>query len=225
MTSQRHSVDPAVPRVPPNRVDDDALLDAARECVLAVGVRRTTLTDVARRAGVSRMTLYRRFPDIRTLVAKLMTREFGALLGAAAEGVPSTANARERLVAGVVGAVRLLADNPLLRTVLDIDPELLLPYVVERIGGTQRVAEQFLREQVVAGHADGSVRAGDATVQSRLLFLTTQSLVLSLRPASSDGTAPAALFAELAHQLDAALRPSPGPGPGPGPATEEESTS
>ncbi|MCP2262032.1 transcriptional regulator, TetR family, partial [Streptoalloteichus tenebrarius] len=42
------------PRVPPNRVDDDTLLDAARECVLAVGVRRTTLTDVARRAGVSR---------------------------------------------------------------------------------------------------------------------------------------------------------------------------
>ena len=33
------------------------------------GVRRTTLTDVARRAGVSRMTIYRRWPDVRTLVA------------------------------------------------------------------------------------------------------------------------------------------------------------
>ncbi|CAM5511644.1 hypothetical protein SHIRM173S_11244 [Streptomyces hirsutus] len=36
------------------------MLDAVRDCVLAVGVRRTTLTDVARRAGVCRMTLYRR---------------------------------------------------------------------------------------------------------------------------------------------------------------------
>ena len=54
MTSQRHT--------------DDALLDAARDCVLEVGVRRTTLTDVAKRAGVSRMTLYRRFPDVSALV-------------------------------------------------------------------------------------------------------------------------------------------------------------
>ena len=57
-------------------VEDDALLDAAQACVLAVGVRRTTMTDVARRAGVSRMTLYRRFPDVTSLMQALMTREF-----------------------------------------------------------------------------------------------------------------------------------------------------
>ena len=32
-------------------------LDAARDCILDVGWKRTTLTDVARRAGVSRMTI------------------------------------------------------------------------------------------------------------------------------------------------------------------------
>ena len=62
-------------------VEDDRLLDAARECVLAVGVRRTTVTDVARRAGVSRMTLYRRYPDLEAVLAALMTREFGRLIG------------------------------------------------------------------------------------------------------------------------------------------------
>ena len=56
----------------------DELLDAARACVLAVGVRRTTFSDVARRAGVSRMTLYRRYPDLDALLAALMTYEFGA---------------------------------------------------------------------------------------------------------------------------------------------------
>src|SRR5439155_16686451 len=46
------------------RNTDESVLEAARACVLAVGVRRTTLTDVARRAGLSRMTLYRRYPDV-----------------------------------------------------------------------------------------------------------------------------------------------------------------
>ena len=59
------------------------MLDAARECVLAVGVRRTTFSDVARRAGVSRMTLYRRFGDLEALLSALMTREFGRLVAAA----------------------------------------------------------------------------------------------------------------------------------------------
>src|ERR1043166_4932980 len=68
------------------RNDDDPVLDAARACVLAVGVRRTTVTDVARRAGVSRMTLYRRFPDLEGVLSALMTREFGRLVADAAAG-------------------------------------------------------------------------------------------------------------------------------------------
>jgi AcrR family transcriptional regulator len=47
---------------------EDAVLDATRDCVLAYGVRRTTVSDVARRAGVSRMSIYRRWPDVRSLV-------------------------------------------------------------------------------------------------------------------------------------------------------------
>ena len=192
------------------RVPEDAILDAARAAVLAVGVRRTTLTDVARRAGVSRMTLYRRFPDVRTLVAALMTREFGALLAAATRGAQPdpAAHARARLVAGAVDAVRLLSADPLLARVLELDAELLLPYLVRRLGSTQKLAELFLREQLVAGHRDGSVRVADPAVQARMVFLTVQAVVLSLRPATSDLTE-AALLGELAHHLDAALRPDP----------------
>src|SRR3954464_6883369 len=80
--------------------DPDApLLDAARECVLAVGVRRTTFSDVARRAGVSRMTLYRRFGDLEALLAALMTREFGRLVAASREQAAKLGTTRERIVA------------------------------------------------------------------------------------------------------------------------------
>src|SRR5919108_4151268 len=94
------------------RNETDRLLDAARECVLAVGVRRTTVTDVARRAGVSRMTLYRRFPDLEAILAALMTREFGRLVDEAVERADG-ATARERVVAIVVHGSRSLAHDPL----------------------------------------------------------------------------------------------------------------
>ena len=62
------------------RNNEDRYLDAARGCILATGWKRTTLTDVARRAGVSRMTIYRTWPDMETLLADLMTREWGGVV-------------------------------------------------------------------------------------------------------------------------------------------------
>jgi AcrR family transcriptional regulator len=201
MASKRHT-----PRSP-SRVADDALLDAARACVLDAGVRRTTLSSVARAAGVSRMTLYRRFPDVRSLLGALLTREFGALLGRADRATRRAATARERLVAATVDSVCALAVDPLMRTVLDRDAELMLPYIVERVGGVQRTAEQFLREQLIAGHQDGSVRRADPAVQARAIFMVAQSFVFSMRPATRDVDR-AALVGELTQLLDAALSPN-----------------
>jgi AcrR family transcriptional regulator len=201
MTSQRHT--PA-----PTRVDDDLLLDAARECVLDVGVRRTTLSSVARTAGVSRMTLYRRFPDVRSLLAALMTREFGTLLAATDKASRPTATAHERLVATTVDSIYALAANPLMRSVLDRDADLMLPYIVQRIGGVQRIAEQYLRANLIAGHHDGSIRRADPAVQARAIFLVAQSFVFSMRPATSDVDR-SALITELTHLLDASLRSNP----------------
>ncbi|TVT00774.1 TetR/AcrR family transcriptional regulator [Amycolatopsis bartoniae] len=188
------------------RVSDDVLLDAARQCVLAVGLRRATLAEIARTAKVSRMTLYRRFPDVRSVLSALMTREFGALLHRANSEGAGAPTARQRLVRSAVAAVRLLNADDLMRTVIDIDTELLLPYIVDRLGGTQRVGEQVVRQHLEAGRTDGSIRAGDLPAQARAVLLVVQSFVLSLRAATRD-LDPKALLTEMAHHLDAALRP------------------
>src|SRR5918997_3185795 len=101
-----------------NHSDSDTVLDAVRDCVLAVGVRRTTLTDVARRANVSRMTLYRRYPDIHGVVRELMTREFTQVLGAARQQAADLPTARERLVEQIRAGVQALGENELFRRVV-----------------------------------------------------------------------------------------------------------
>ncbi|MGW7262251.1 TetR/AcrR family transcriptional regulator [Streptomyces sp. NPDC054842] len=159
----------------------DPVLDAVRDCVLAVGVRRTTLTDVARRAGVSRMTLYRRWPDVRTLVGDLMTREWVEAATSAMPERRAGTSARTLIVDGLVAGVRAFREHPLFRKIIDVDPELLLPYVLDRRGASQEALLELILGTLREGHADGSVRAGHADRQARSLLLIVQSFTLSLR--------------------------------------------
>src|SRR5258707_11470500 len=64
----------------PSPTIGDRILEAAAYCVVAYGVDRVTLAEIARRARVSRPTVYRRWPDTRSILAALLTaRITGAL--------------------------------------------------------------------------------------------------------------------------------------------------
>jgi AcrR family transcriptional regulator len=192
MASQCHSSDP--------------LLDAARDCVMDVGLRRTTLADVARRAGVSRMTVYRQYGDLQTIVSALLTRELVALIDRARAEAEHLPTARERLVEAGVRVVAELVQHPLYRRVLDLDPELLLPLVVDRFGSTQQVAVDLVSAHIEEGHRDGSIRQVDPRLAATCLLLTAQSFVFSARVVEADHKADT-VGAELRLLLDGYLRP------------------
>jgi AcrR family transcriptional regulator len=202
MTSQRHK---AVTDDAGTREVPDAIASAVRASVLAVGVRRTTLTDVARRAGVSRMTLYRLVPDVETLLLDVMTHDLGALLSAIEGSVARKRSARARLVALTVEAARRLPDEPLFQRVLDVDPELLLPYLTVRIGSTQRLALGRVRRLISEGHGDRSIRRGDPAVMATSLLMAALPWIVSARLFDEVGRS--AALAELERGLDGWLRP------------------
>ena len=60
-------------------IPEEQILDAAYELLLAVGMRRMSMADIARRAGVSRATLYRRWPNVAAVIGALTTRELARL--------------------------------------------------------------------------------------------------------------------------------------------------
>lgn len=201
MTSQRHTLlEPVALREIPEQV-----LAATRDSVLAVGVRRTTLTDVARRAGVSRMTLYRLVPDVTTLILEVMTREFAALLEAAETQARRRRTARSRIVAATVAVARAMPEDALFCRVLDVDPELLLPYLTDRIGATQRLAAAHMRRLLADGMADGSVRRGDLDVLAVTMVLVVAPFIISARLLDEVGRE--AALVELAQLVDGWLRP------------------
>jgi AcrR family transcriptional regulator len=192
-----------VPATVQRSTTDDALLDAARASILAVGWKRSTLTDVARRAGVSRMTLYRRWPDMDTLVADLMTREWSGLADGPAgpdddpEAGPDDQWTVERLATAVASTVTALRDDELFAKILRVDPELLLPYLLDRRGRTQDALLGVLELGITAGQLDEGVRAGSPGLLARTVLLAAYGFALSAPTMADDGDVAA---------LDAALR-------------------
>lgn len=182
MTSLRHNLDLGVSPLTPNQ----AYLDAAREALLDLGWSRTTLTEIARRAGVSRMTLYRAWPDMNSLLGDLMTREWADVVT-----VSSAADHRERIVESVVGSIKALRGNEMFNRIIELDPERLLPYLLERQGRSQELLVGFLAEGIREGQTAGEVREGDADLMAGTILLQAHGFALS-----------AHTFASTDHQLD-----------------------
>jgi AcrR family transcriptional regulator len=203
MSQQRNGATATVELTAHNAIEDDRILDAAYPLLLAIGPRRLTMADVARQAEVSRATLYRRWPNVRSVVAALITREWSAL---AAESIDLREPVgRARLVRGVVAIVAASRQHPLLRMILEMDPEFLLPYLLERRGTSTDMQLRMLTREIRAGQRDGSIRRGDASMLAASVQLTAMSFVISAQVVLSDDRSVRRLDAELGRLLDGYL--------------------
>ena len=180
---------------------EDKFLDAALECILDVGVKRTTITDIARRAGVARMTIYRKWPDMLTLLGDLMVREWLATVEEIRPGeaaVPVDAAALAQIVVDVSGSIR---QNDFFRKIVDVDPEFLIPYIFYRRGRTQDALLDMVQGNLESGQIAGTVRAGDPAVMARSILLTAIGFTVSMRTMTDD-VKPDDIDAELRLQLE-----------------------
>jgi AcrR family transcriptional regulator len=98
------------------------LLDAALQEAAAVGLQRITVEDVVRRAGVSRMTAYRRYPRRDDLVEALVRRETQRFLGAVADAIDVVQDPHDGVVAAFIGAVTFAREHPMLRRAGHVEP-------------------------------------------------------------------------------------------------------
>ncbi len=182
------------------------ILDAAYTQVMSVGFRRTTLTDVAERAALSRMTVYRRYPDVTSILQALMSREFGGVLGRAEADASGTAGSRERIVAYAIRVLELLSSHELFLRLLDVDPELLLPYLTTRLGRAPAVFVAGLEEQLEKAMHEGTVRRDDPARLARSIQVAMRGFAYAAR----DGTSRkqrAQMLGDLATMLEGLLRP------------------
>jgi hypothetical protein len=151
-------------------------LDAARACILDVGWRRTTLTEVARRAGVS--------PDddlphlVRHAAAARRPDDprVGGVVAVAASGPEDAAPSTHRRHRD--RARRALRENELFVRIVELDPQLLLPYLLSRRGRSQQAILDLVADQLRAGRRPARSRRRPRRPR-RALLLATHGFVLS----------------------------------------------
>ena len=103
------------------------LLDAALEAATIHGISKLSMGEVARRADLSRQTLYRHYPSKDTLVAAVVTAETGKLIEQVVAAALAETEPQASLEAGLFTALTVLRDHPLLDRLVRTEPEALLP--------------------------------------------------------------------------------------------------
>lgn len=184
---------------------ETAILDAAREEILAHGIRRTTASDIARRCGIARQTFYRYWPDAQAVFAALVTRELVAVLPVDAP----PAETIDALVAMLVTTADAVRAMPLVDRLRETDPELFGRYTLGRLGTSQRVIIAETARRLRAAQAIGTVREGDPERLAAMVLLIAQSAVLSA-PLVSEWITGDAWTAELTCALRGYLAPGDG---------------
>ena len=99
----------------------EATLDAAAACYLRLGVARTTATDIAREAGFSRATLYRRFGSHEAIFLAVLTRESEAMAAEAREHLAAFDDPGEQVIEGMVFSIGQIRSRPVHAAVFGSD--------------------------------------------------------------------------------------------------------
>lgn len=180
----------------------DRILDAAAACVLAYGIERVTLAEIARRAGVSRPTIYRRWPDTQSILAALLTSRVTRVLDDASDSEVG----REALVTRIVAVAGRLQHDEIVMSVLHSAPELAMVYIAERLGTSQQILIDATVGQIKLAQEHGSVRPGDPRRLAAMCLLITQSTVQSAQMVEPILGADD-LADELTHALNGYLQP------------------
>jgi AcrR family transcriptional regulator len=163
-------------------VPDDALstriLDAALAVGAASGMRHLTIDEVARRARVGRMTVYRRFGDKNRLVEALTVRECRRCLVELDNAIGPDAPIEAQIAEGFVTSLRLAREHPLLNRLARLEPETVLAALTDGGGAVFPAARAFVAARLRASQRTGVMGEFDVDAAAELLVRLAFSFVL-----------------------------------------------
>lgn len=167
-------------RLPPRPAPAvDRLLDATERCLARYGIRRTSMTDIARELGVARTTLYRQISSVEEGVALVASRQLHRFLDDLLAHLSGPGGASPRaFIDAVVGAVHFARSNPVSRRVLEDEPEILGSLLARDMRPYATQVAQALVPVVRAARDAGLIGGDDPLLVAQWLVRVVAVLVV-----------------------------------------------
>ncbi|AZG43847.1 TetR/AcrR family transcriptional regulator [Gordonia insulae] len=170
--------------VDPTRV---RLLDAAFDLFCRRGIQRTSMEQVAKRADLSRITVYRKFETKDALVDQVMLREFRRYFAQFLTDIRLAQTTADRVVVGFVSSLRAIGGNPLIGGLIESESTLVVGSLIGDDGKMVATVREFvagqLRREQRAGYIAAAVDVdlvAEMMVRISASFLTIPSRIVDL---------------------------------------------
>ncbi|AHH19576.1 putative transcriptional regulator, TetR family [Nocardia nova SH22a] len=158
---------------------EESILDAALERILQVGIRRASLDDIARRAGVNRVTIYRRFRVKENLVDTVLQREISRVLAEIGRIMRSEPEIDTRIEEALLFIVQQTRTHPLVTQLLDVAPDEAVEFFTVR--GEELVSQgiRYIQGVLLHSQQEGMFEKYDVAPVAELLARFAHSLLLT----------------------------------------------
>ena len=157
----------------PDRDEDpdavtERILDAALGQFEDFGLRRSTMDNIALRRGLSRITIYRRFPKKENLIEAVVLRELRNFLGDLGSVGGACATPEDRMIERVAFALQYLRSaDSLLCLLLRTEPEAILPSLTVNGGAVVDLAREHSAALIRQDSSQQAARRGRAAHPDR----------------------------------------------------------
>lgn len=133
-------------------------MDAAVVCFSEMGIHKTNMEDVAKRAGMARSTLYRYFKDRDELILAVVEREAEKLAQEVVQRISRYSNIRAYIVEGILYAYDATYENPLLARLFEEESTSIANRLLLATNKLQFIAVEALKQLIQPAQESGMLR-------------------------------------------------------------------
>ena len=156
----------------------EEILDAALDVFAKIGIRRATVDEIAQRAGLGRVTIYRRVGGKNEIVTAVLIRESQKLFEAVRAAAGRADNFSDRVVHSFATTIETVRTNAVWNRLLEIEPDTVLPRLTLEasplLAGAVAATAEVLRGPDVA-----TVPQPDLLARAEILVRITHSILLT----------------------------------------------
>lgn len=165
----------------------EQILDAAFALFADIGVRRATIGDIARRAHIDRVTVYRRIGSKDDVVQAVIARDAAALFDLVMQAARRPDTLEDRVAVAFATVITQLRANALLASLLNLEPETLLPRLTTEampllataVAATMHMLDQAVQDGLLES-TEGMLASAEVLVRVVHSYLLTPQVLVKL---------------------------------------------